>query len=60
MGFLGKQIGDGYDVHHKINDAYNCRQENLILLTRDQHNKVHSASKKFLSLSLHDTVSVYT
>ncbi len=41
MGFLGKQIGDGYDVHHKINDGYNCRPENLILLTREQHNKVH-------------------
>lgn len=45
MGFLGKQIGDGYDVHHKINDGYNCRPENLILLTREQHNKVHSLRK---------------
>ena len=43
MGFLGKQIGDGFDVHHKINDGYNCRPENLILLTREQHNKVHRA-----------------
>ena len=45
MGFLGKQIGDGYDVHHKINDGYNCRPENLILLTREQHNKVHRTKK---------------
>ena len=45
MGFLGKQIGDGYDVHHRINDGYNCRKENLILLTREQHNKVHRAKK---------------
>lgn len=45
MGFLGKQIGDGYDVHHKINDGYNCRPENLILLTREQHNKVHQSRK---------------
>lgn len=42
MGFLGKTIGDGYDVHHKINDGYNCRPSNLILLTRAQHNAVHS------------------
>lgn len=45
MGFLGKQIGDGYDVHHIINDGYNCRPDNLILLTREQHNKVHSKTK---------------
>lgn len=45
MGFHGKQIGDGYDVHHRINDGYNCRPENLILLTRKQHNRVHSSTK---------------
>ena len=45
MGFLGKELNDGYDVHHKINDGYNCRPENLILLTREQHNKVHRTKK---------------
>ena len=43
MGFYGKRIGDGYDVHHKINDGYNCRKDNLVLLTRAQHNIVHMA-----------------
>lgn len=46
MGFLGKTIGDGFDVHHTYNDGYNCRPENLILLTRAQHNAVH-LQKKF-------------
>lgn len=46
MGFLGKTIGDGFDVHHIYNDGYNCRPENLILLTRAQHNAVH-LQKKF-------------
>lgn len=44
MGFLGKTLSDGYDVHHIINDGYNCRPENLILLTRAQHNAIHSIS----------------
>ena len=45
MGFLGKTVGDGYDVHHIYNDGYNCRPENLILLTRAQHNAVHLHSE---------------
>jgi len=47
MGFLGKKIGDSYDVHHIINDGYNCRENNLLLLTRTQHNFVHSTESKF-------------
>ena len=47
MGFLGKQIGDGYDVHHKINDGYNCRPANLMLLTREQHNAVHMSELQY-------------
>lgn len=45
MGFLGKNIGDGYDVHHIINDGYNCCPDNLILLSRKQHNAVHNTQK---------------
>jgi len=45
MGFCGKELGDNYDVHHRINDGYNCRPENLVLLTRSQHNAVHKADK---------------
>ncbi len=51
MGFLGKMIGDGYEVHHRINDGYNCRVSNLILLTRSQHNLVHMSKKQINNLS---------
>lgn len=50
MGFLGKKIGDGYEVHHKINDGYNCRKSNLILLTRQQHNLVHMSKNQIYNL----------
>ena len=43
--FLGKTEGDGYDVHHIINNGYDNRPCNLILLTREQHNAVHSEKK---------------
>lgn len=43
--FLGKKEGDGYDVHHIDNNGYDNRPENLILLTREQHNAVHRAEK---------------
>ena len=54
MGFLGKKLNDGYDVHHIDNNGYDCRPENLLLLTRKQHIAVHSyfsleELKKFLS-----------
>lgn len=44
-GFLGKTIGDGYDVHHIDNNGYNCTVENLVLLTRAQHKAVHYKTK---------------
>ena len=43
--FLGKKEGDGYDVHHIDNNGYDNRAENLILLTRTQHNAVHNEKK---------------
>lgn len=43
--FLGKKEGDCYDVHHIDNNGYDNRPENLILLTRTQHNAVHRAEK---------------
>lgn len=43
--FLGKKEGDGYDVHHIDNNGYDNRPENLILLTRTQHNAVHLKEK---------------
>ncbi|MBP3710364.1 MAG: HNH endonuclease [Treponema sp.] len=42
MAFLGKKPDDGLHVHHINNNGYDCRPENLILLTRKQHAKVHS------------------
>ncbi len=41
IGFLGKRFNDGYDVHHRNNNGYDCSVENLMLLTRIQHNAVH-------------------
>lgn len=43
--FLGKKEGDGYEVHHIDNNGYDNRPENLILLTRTQHNAVHCKEK---------------
>lgn len=39
--FLGKKIGDGFHVHHITNDGYFNTEENLILLTKDEHSYVH-------------------
>lgn len=41
MTFLGKIEGDGYHVHHIINNGYDCSTENLILLSASQHDAVH-------------------
>ena len=46
MGFRGKRIGDNYDVHHIVNNGYNCRPKNLVLLTRAQHNAVHMSEEQ--------------
>lgn len=32
---------EGMHVHHINNNGYDCRPENLILLEKDQHSKVH-------------------
>lgn len=39
--FLGKIIGDGFHVHHITNDGYYNTEENLILLTKEEHSYVH-------------------
>lgn len=31
----------GYHIHHINNNGFDCRPENLILLTQDEHSKVH-------------------
>ena len=54
MGFLGKKLDDGYDVHHKINDGYDCRPDNLVLLTRSQHNAVHFSEKSKADINLRE------
>ena len=32
---------EGLHIHHINNNGYDCRPENLILLTPEQHSKVH-------------------
>ena len=39
--FLGKTKGDGFHVHHITNDGYYNTEENLVLLTKDEHSYVH-------------------
>ena len=39
--FLGKTEGDGFHVHHITNDGYYNTEENLVLLTKDEHSYVH-------------------
>lgn len=39
--FLDKNKDDGQHVHHIDNNGYNCRPENLILLSKEQHDYVH-------------------
>lgn len=40
--FLGKlHHTDTYNIHHIDNNGYDCRPENLILLTPEEHSKVH-------------------
>ena len=44
MAFLGKNEyeGDGSVIHHIDNNGYDNRPENLIWLTREEHNQIHS------------------
>lgn len=44
--FLGKEDGDGYDVHHITNNGLDNSVSNLVLLTREEHNFVHNFNKK--------------
>ena len=39
--FLGKKEGDGMHVHHITNDGYYNTEENLVLLTKDEHSYIH-------------------
>ena len=39
--FLGKKEGDGFHVHHITNDGYYNTDENLVLLTKEEHSYVH-------------------
>ena len=44
MAFLGKDEyeGDGSVIHHIDNNGYDNRPENLIWLTEEEHNQIHS------------------
>jgi len=39
--FLGKKEGDCFQVHHITNDGYYNTEENLVLLTKEEHSYVH-------------------
>lgn len=39
--FLGKKENDGYHVHHITNDGYYNTEDNLVLLTPEEHSYVH-------------------
>ena len=39
--FLGKQTGDGFQVHHITNDGYFNTLDNLVLLNQEEHSYVH-------------------
>ena len=39
--FLGKEINDGFHVHHITNDGYFNTEKNMVLLTKDEHSYVH-------------------
>ena len=39
--FLGKKENDGFHVHHITNDGYYNTEENLVLLTKDEHSYIH-------------------
>ncbi len=39
--FFSREEFKGKQIHHINNNGYDCRPENLILLTPEQHSKVH-------------------
>lgn len=39
--FLGKKEGDGFQIHHITNDGYYNTEENLVLLTKEEHSYIH-------------------
>lgn len=44
--FLSFEELNGKSIHHINNNGYDCRPENLILLEKDQHLKVHGSPVK--------------
>lgn len=43
---LGKNIPEDYEVHHVNGDKLDNRPENLAVLSRDEHQKIHSSQRK--------------
>lgn len=40
-GFFKELLGKGLNIHHINNNGYDCRPDNLILLTPREHSKAH-------------------
>ena len=40
--FLERKTGEYRAVHHIDNDGYNCGEDNLIMLTKAQHDAIHT------------------
>ena len=57
---LGKNIPDGYEVHHVNGDKLDNRPENLVVLPREEHQKLHIASTNGISGSLINVIVNYT
>lgn len=43
--YLNGEISEGYDIHHKDFDKDNNSIDNLQILTKDEHNKIHLSHK---------------
>lgn len=45
----GRKIPEGYDIHHKDWNPLNNDPENLQLLTKSEHNKIHNSLARAMS-----------
>lgn len=44
-------IPDGFHIHHVNHDAFDDRLENLVLVTRSEHGKIHTSGRRGERLS---------